>query len=966
MCGYIEYKAQCISNDPTAPCCNELINIDPHNNSSFTRNSERIDINFKATNNLEWVNVNKPNFIHNKIPGNNPSPLSNPWVQNNASLYPFFSNWGITGKVDPLTNQPVAYSNMDPRYGWQLLHSHTNYQPFSTVPLGLADAGFSNGPYFLFYNKYTGHLRALVYPEGLEKANSMQFRLGFGTATSHSANNNTWYASSLFNSYNDRMQALDQKAEINSIFAIADNTQGGGDSRPYVGDFNLSYDPCVCNTLPELEFDVHTRDNLKLYAEGRLVAISSPFNKDGTAPYKFGKDFMSSIWSNHVGNRSFEAKNGFLVYNKADQLAQDFYVSPEMQFLSGALGLFGKAVNGISLSTGYTPASLLGDIPFLPSSIRQDTSKIKIPIGNILSAGFDTLSSSINPPTPNVFLIEGQMALRGEITNSVNWPGFNKKNIGHPGSPINKSVGKHSYPYYNEAPGLFALLKTPEIDMKLSHYHDEKWTQGHNPSLIYEHSRNTGIAVNLINGPLEFALNPAAEIDMEKTKIYASIEFDLYSYSRNAPYSTFSNTPVPQYVFYNDFWGIKKGDYSKYAIPQMALKDYNNFYKDNFLNYTRKNTPFAHSTRSYVNTAESILEKSFYVVRTDVLPYTDIIDMVKKKVPSSGNLCESRTIFIFDEEQPDEQVSKAIWEAKYKGRLHRNTIQTSLVPIESLHKFDFNEQYDHLNFIFTVNGRYICYEQMASLLNPRLKITASYVFKPNQYGEINSTQQVYTYNLKPNYTYIANDEIPKVQSKLDLNEIGKDLAIGNTNYTAPTTIYGKNITINGNLSSNGSRVRIIATGSVVIVPPATIDQYIEIIIDDVSNQKEIKPVSQDFLAGYCSLSNGTYKAKEPNNKMASATSTPSKSKSDFATTFTLQPNPASDFTRLVIDQPVGDRAMVIVYDMIGREVYSQEMLELDKGKTSLEISTQEFHRGIYIVKVIHGELEQSLKLEVTK
>jgi hypothetical protein len=56
----------------------------------------------------------------------------------------------------------------------------------------------------------------------------------------------------------------------------------------------------------------------------------------------------------------------------------------------------------------------------------------------------------------------------------------------------------------------------------------------------------------------------------------------------------------------------------------------------------------------------------------------------------------------------------------------------------------------------------------------------------------------------------------------------------------------------------------------------------------------------------------------------------------------------------------------MVRDIVGREVYGQQMLELDKGKTSLEISTHELHRGIYIVKIIHGELEQSLKLEVTK
>jgi hypothetical protein len=971
--------AQCVSNDPTDPCCNQLVNIDPHNNRSFMLNNERTDINFNQSNFLEWINPSNPNFLFNKTPGNPPSPLTNSFVQHYSPHYPFFSNYSATGMVDAETGQSVPFSNMHPRYGWQLLHSATNYQPFSTSPLTLADPGFTDGPYFLFYNKYTAALRAMIYPEGFEAVNKLSMRLKFQDKTNYNTNNNKWYASGLFNAY-DRMRALDKETVMTDVFAIADNTQNGGNSKAYFGDFELSYDPCVCNTMPVLDFEVYYRDNLKLYAEGRMVAISTPFNQSGTAPYNFGKDFMSSVYAKYKqgSNDDYEVKSGFLVYNKADQLATDFKVTNEALWISRAMGLLGKASAlippiGIGKSityslSGFTSISGIGLMQPNMQSIynRIEKNKLDIPVGNLLAGAFDHLSGSMNPPSPNVMLIEGQMALRGEITKNVKWPGFKTKTFGHPGSPVNKTIDKTHYPYYNEAPGLFALLKTPEIDFKMSNNHHEQWTQGHNPSLIYRHGRNTGISANLINGSLEYALNPAAEIDMEKTKIYATLEFDLYSYSRYSDQSPM----LPRHIFYNDFWGIENGDMIKYAIPNQNLKDYNNFYKDNKINSIVKNTPFRHFTHWYVQEPETILSKSFYVVRSDTIPFSDVMNMVKKSVPNYNTPCSHGTIYegnysIFDKESPSETSAKELWENKYKNRLFRNVIQTALVPIENLDKIDFIERFDHLNFISTITGSQICHDQMKALLNPRLKIVANYVFKPNQYGEINTSEQVYTYELKSNFSFLpANEEIPTVASKLNFNEIEKDVNIGTTNYTMATTIYGKNITISGNLSSNGSKVRIIASGAVTVVPPATIDPDIEIIIQDIRNQEELKPVSETFLKSFCSLNNGNYKAREPLNKMAFAA--PSKSKSDFTTTFTLQPNPASDFTRLVIDQPVGDRAMVKVYDMVGREVYSQEMLELDKGKTSLEISTQEFHRGIYIVKVIHDELEQSLKLEVTK
>ncbi len=968
--------AQCVSTDPASPCCNELINIDPHNNNTFSSNSERSDINFKAANNLEWVNTSKPNFLHNKTPGTSPLILTNPWVQYVSNLYPYFSNFSISGMKNPVTGLTALYSNMDPRYGWQLLHSSTNYQPYSSSALAATDPGFSNGPYFLFYNKYTGQLRSVIYPEGYEGANSMQFRLGFNTSNSYAINNNSYYTSGLFNSY-DRMQALDQRTIIENVYAIADNTQGGGDSRPYIGDFNLSYDPCVCNSLPELEFDIFNRDNLKLYAEGRLVAISSPFNKNGSAPYNFGKDFMSSVHGDYISNVDFSVKNGLLVYNKADQLAKDYFVSPEMQFLSSALGMFGKVVSGgINISTGLTPASLLGDLSLVPSSIRSDTSLIKIPVGNILAGGLNMLSTAINPPTPNVFLIEGQMALRGEITNSISWSGFNTKNIGHPGSPINKTVGKHNYPYYNEAPGLFALLKTPQIDFKINKS-NTVWMEpvGGGIFQVHNYRRNTGFDINFTNGALEYALNPAAEIDMEKSKIYATIEYDLYSYARHDEFaSPFGGVNLPVNWTYNDFWGIETGKIAQNGIPNTAFESHrNNIYKDyGNLMWSSSSSPNTNYTSNVVYKTNDIISPSFYKVKTDTIYYDSAIQHILLRTQGASTQCSNlmKTTFkILDEDFDDcyHATSPCIlnqnWHINLKNKLFRNTIQTTIVPIENISQLDFREIYDHLNYIdFNRDGN--CLDIMKSALDPRLKILAHYVFKPNEYGEVNETEQIYTYKINTNVSQIVNSDFSSV-SNPSLNDLLSDLTIGTVAYTSPKDIYGKNITINGALSSNGSRIRIYASESVTIIDPGSIDPNIEIIIIDIFNQEKLNPVSSSALASYCNLTSGNYKAKESLNKVLRIDNI-FLNKYNFSNKLSLFPNPTKSSTTLKMENPTSNKAVIKAYDMLGREVLSMDALDITEQKNKIELKTENLQNGLYIIKVIHGEVEQSLKLEIQK
>lgn len=184
-------------------------------------------------------------------------------------------------------------------------------------------------------------------------------------------------------------------------------------------------------------------------------------------------------------------------------------------------------------------------------------------------------------------------------------------------------------------------------------------------------------------------------------------------------------------------------------------------------------------------------------------------------------------------------------------------------------------------------------------------------------------------------------------NQLNQNRIvyARKVIIVKTNVSAPT---GYNVILRA-----GSKVEVDNGGS---LDPATVST--EITSDLPGCEGLQTPVDYSYIQSYCSDTSKYYVVF---NKMASA---PPPSKSDFITTLSLHPNPSTSLTTLTIENPSAEQARVMVYDLVGREVYSQDMKDVSASNNKLEISTDGWNTGIYIVKVIHGEVEKSIKLEV--
>jgi hypothetical protein len=485
-------QQNCIKETPTidgtpAPCCNANINTD----YNYPKNSERLDLlnqfnwlqqNSSGTAPQAFININRNNAI---------VPIQHPFL-NDRSEYWWFSNYKI-GQQPSFDNH-----NMHPKLGWQLLHYNLGLNLFSNTSLITMPQVFN--PYMIFYNKYTGKMRMFVSPgSGLSFDST-------SVVITH-VNSTTSSSSAIFSHNEDYISALDRPTEINAItssipFATPNSWVGT--------DIQTSYDPCLCKNDSRLRFNFVNQDFSRVYMSGNIVGVNKALDNSGNSSLIFNNNFLSSVYSSYIGSK-VKPTSGMLVYNEIGNLVNSAYVSPNMKTLSSALNTIKNIVPGIKLAG--------------------------LPLGDVIKFGLSFGSKQLNPPTPNITFLVAQGAFNGEINNTSNSGSYATFEILNPGSnhEYRQQVPWQQQPFYNEALGLFALLETPKL----------YYTDIHRDNPIHDLDNGAGGLGIALEKPLLFTLNPAADIDIENSKFYASIEFDLYdSHGQNMYVNNSQNIPV--------------------------------------------------------------------------------------------------------------------------------------------------------------------------------------------------------------------------------------------------------------------------------------------------------------------------------------------------------------------------------------------------------------------------------------
>jgi PKD repeat protein len=81
---------------------------------------------------------------------------------------------------------------------------------------------------------------------------------------------------------------------------------------------------------------------------------------------------------------------------------------------------------------------------------------------------------------------------------------------------------------------------------------------------------------------------------------------------------------------------------------------------------------------------------------------------------------------------------------------------------------------------------------------------------------------------------------------------------------------------------------------------------------------------------------------------------------------TVYPNPAQELANVNFTMPTTENVAISVYDLAGKMVSNQMVGKLVAGKQNIEVNTSTLEAGIYFVRIAAGNINQTVRIAVTK
>lgn len=374
--------------------------------------------------------------------------------------------------------------------GWELIRRD----------LGYDDAGNpakTTNPTLILYNRYTGMLRVFVAVGDL--LSSYQFaeiKLYFGrTAT---------YKAGTLNRQSALGVALeDTEPSINPGF-IAIARYLNGRSKWFVADFPMDYDPCICQFDSRLVVDVSliSQADVKLIGKTTGTLITTAANGGTGTEMDKGIPFIRKV------NSTLEA--GGKTYDNIDKFTNN--LAGENPNKAGALGLFGAELKkGGFLRTGLSALPWIGEAVSL--------------LDFFMGGGKD---AGPQPVSLQPMAIDMSTTTTGTITAASLYTTVPFHN---PGNRISVSLPEN-IPFYNEAMGVFSLLRRPTVQTAFSQ------------TLLADRTSRLDFKYRLAED-LSYVINPASGLEVQDFQV--ALVSEAISPNSYAPSGfTFTESPVVQ------------------------------------------------------------------------------------------------------------------------------------------------------------------------------------------------------------------------------------------------------------------------------------------------------------------------------------------------------------------------------------------------------------------------------------
>lgn len=487
----------------------------------------------------------------------------------------------------PHLSQPSPFQNRDFHWedGWELLYLGTGYYPNGealhiapvNAPISDPRAVYdSRIPYMIYYNRYRGIIRlfaGLFTPYGAVQSLTVDLTMNTGDVTLNPPEKYT----GLLRHLGQHDTPLDQATPFRGQRGV--NSTGfstGTSTNPrvwYTYDFQLGYDPCTCKSFSKLNFVFNAVQSSTASLYGRMITVEEPL-VDASGNVTYNQEFLTAS--------SIEAQdpNGYILRSSMDGLIEDYKTSLETyqneledrqfgrsQWFVGLLQGSAEAIVGGAVGTfpGAAAAAWVkkkkmivgADTTTSTNGLNDDVAKYAQGTSKALLGGaykylsnmiFGDNKEPVRPSRPVASFSE--MRFSGEIItqNRAPFVGFWTPGTNYVGEDFNP----YSYPAYNEVLGLYATLRTPEVEylnipteistttLNINSELDSTWNNGNFPvpcfvgvdgyhldsTVTKLKTRSQDLYMKLKN-PLQYALNPAVDINMSKTKIYLSYVITL-------------------------------------------------------------------------------------------------------------------------------------------------------------------------------------------------------------------------------------------------------------------------------------------------------------------------------------------------------------------------------------------------------------------------------------------------------
>lgn len=825
--------------------------------------------------------------------------------------------------------EALGAEEMNPQNGWELLLVNLGRYPDNMNPVPITT--LREIPYIGLYNKYSGKFRLFVqygYNEAPNLAvDGLKIDLFYNLVGSPTNKSTILRLGSGID------KPLDQLNHNTSLKAICP-PNGSAVSQWMSADFQLTYDPCVCNipTTLSVEFIFFSETDFEL--TGRSISVVDDLVQNNQIS---NTDFLSGV--------SNDNKNGYIIYEKMGSLMDDYIaeqeayldslwlIERENEKIKNALLVIKIAKSatqiGLLAATGAPtfasfaskwPAlnfkKVVGGVTTLDSvktkKFWETTEKI---LGEwsklIISESLKKKPDPTKPVMPTVTLTEMQFS--GTLNNEdyapsllFSTPGSFKNNTSTIDLPV--SGLPQGYPVYNQPLGVFALLETP----KLKQYKYSKEIVSCEDIYIQDDADQSG--------DLFIGTKKTSNIENKtQFKLNSSL---VYTFNPALDYN--SKEVSAMYVVKSKVKNKEVGAGNE-QTTEIAIKPFKSKITDASVNVnsTTINT-YANEDIWHYENFGSTLQSGDTLVQNDSLVY-----------------------------------------------------QTEFIPINAFNNFVFelatkeNSQ-KWVNTCFPLTGNIIngfnheIWEDLEIYL--KIKVDAEFIGSHSN-GEPHVYSYIFTYKIgMEDLIPVSGPFVPNIAgSNSDLLQYPTDLVFNGTIFNgsavAGCELIGNtyncqswnNIELIGNIQPSAPfNVNFIAGNEVIMLPEAQVSPsctlYIERLLDYSNPMPES---SQTYVSGFCAGTNAglpSYKGNLP-NKTVNNTSESGLSLSDDLSTnstcsFSLFPNPTSNNATILLDNPETIVLSLKVTDITGKEIFT-ELKQAING--AYELNLVGFAKGVYFV-----------------